>query len=85
MAIVRHVKTNKFYRYLGNNQYTNLFTGVTGEVLPEHAQRIFKINLDATEIFNEYPILDQLVARLKLGADVGQVLDYTLKTNNNQH
>jgi hypothetical protein len=69
MAICRHITTNMLFRYLGNNVYENLYTGATGEIKPDHAQSIFKINLEATAIFNEYPMVEELVKRLKLVLD----------------
>lgn len=65
-AIVRHTKTNRLYKYHGNDSYTNLFTGAKGIIPPEQAQRIFKINLEATAILNEYPMVEEMIRRLKL-------------------
>lgn len=66
MAIVRNIKTNDLYRYIGNDQYTNIRTGVTGEIKPELAQKIFKINAEATDIFNEYPQIEEMINKLGL-------------------
>lgn len=69
MAIVRHVSTNKLYRYNGNNNYTNLHSGNSGEIPPEQAQKIFKINVEATYLCNEYPLVEELITKLKLVCD----------------
>jgi hypothetical protein len=66
MAIVRHIKTNRLYRYHGKDLYTNLYSGVTGEIKPEDAKRMFRINLEATQLFEEYPIVEEMVRKLKL-------------------
>ena len=67
--IVRHLGTNVPYQYLGQNTFKNLTTGVEGNVSDEVAQRSFVINMDATELFYEHPILLDLVHTLKLKFD----------------
>lgn len=69
MAIVRNTQTNVLYRYLGNNKYRNLCTGVEGEIKEELAKKIFKINLEATAICEEYPLVEQLIKSLNLKLD----------------
>lgn len=61
VAIVRHVKTNTMYRYLGNDTYINLGTGGSGVIPPEQAQRIFKINLEMTQLIADNPVLLSMV------------------------
>lgn len=68
-AVVRHINTNRLYKYHGNDEYTNLFTGVRGRIPPEQAQRMFKINLEFTEILNQYPLILELITKLKLVCD----------------
>jgi hypothetical protein len=65
-AILRHQSTNKLYRHNQGDNYTNLHSGKSGDIPPEQAQRIFKINVEATALFNEYPALEHMVKRLKL-------------------
>lgn len=69
IAIVRHIKTNKLYRYLGNDEYINLFTGKSGKVKPEDAQKMFIINLEMTQLISEYPMIEEMITRLKLIID----------------
>lgn len=69
MAIVRNIQNNIFYRYLGENKYRNLATGIEGEIKEDLAQKIFKINIEATEIFNEYPLVEKLIKSLNLKFD----------------
>lgn len=64
MAIVRNIQNNDLYRYHGENKYTNLRTGVSGEIGEELAGRIFKINAEATYFFNEYPEVEKLFTAL---------------------
>lgn len=70
MAIVRNIKTDDLYRYLGENTFRNIRTGVEGKVSDEAAYKTFAIHLDATELCNEYPIIEELIKALKLKADV---------------
>lgn len=69
MAIVRNIQNNQLYRYLGDNKYKNLMTGVSGEITEELAQKIFKINLEMTSLCNEYPLLEEAIQRLNLKMD----------------
>ena len=69
MAIVRNIQNNHLYRYLGDNKYKNLITGVSGEITEEVARKIFKINLTMTELCNEFPIIEEAIQRLQLKMD----------------
>lgn len=66
MAIVRNIQNGFLYRYLGDNKYRNIATGVEGEISEEMAQKIFKINLDMTELCEEFPNIEILINKLKL-------------------
>ncbi len=66
VAVVRHIKTNTLYRFIGNDTYRILTTGKTGVIPSEQAQRIFKINLEMTQLIGEYPIVEELIQKLKL-------------------
>lgn len=66
MGIVRNHTNNELYRYLGNDEYQNLRTGKKGLVKPEVAEKIFRINVEATGICNEYPIVEELIKTLNL-------------------
>lgn len=70
MAIVRNIENNDLYRYLGGNKFRNIRTGNEGAVTDEQAQKIFKINIEATEILNEYPEVENLIKTLNLKFDV---------------
>ena len=50
----------------GGNEYTNLRTGVSGTVSDEAAQKTFSINLEATAIVNEFPLVGEMIKRLNL-------------------
>ena len=67
--IVRHIKTNIIYFYKGNNVYQNTITNVEGIVDESKASSVFKINLDATELINQYPNLKLLVEGCELRLD----------------
>ena len=66
MAIVRKISNDVPYRYLGNNRYRNLITGVEGEVSEDAANKVFKINLDATYFCENYPQVELLIKKLGL-------------------
>lgn len=69
MAIVRNIQNNYLYRYLGENKYRNLATGTEGIVVKETAVKIFKINVEATFLFEKFPDLEKLVNILNLKFD----------------
>jgi hypothetical protein len=66
IPIVRNIKTNDLYAYLGNDQYKNIRTGAAGTINPEAARDNLKINVEATMLLNEYPILKDLIQKLNL-------------------
>ncbi len=69
MAIVRNIQNNHLYRYLGGNRYRNIMTGVEGEIGEDVAQKIFKINLELTEVCENFPNIEKLIHTLKLKMD----------------
>ena len=70
MAIVRNKNTSDLYRYLGENTFRNIRTGVEGKVSDEAAQKTFAIHLEATELCEEYPLIEELVKAANLKYDV---------------
>lgn len=73
MAIVRKISNDVPYRYLGNNRYRNLITGVEGEVSEEIANKVFKINLDATYFCENYPQVELLIKKLGLKIEANDI------------
>lgn len=73
MAIVRNIQNNTFYRYLGDNRYRNLITGVEGEISEELARKIFKINVEMTALCEEFPNIEKLIKALQLKADKNEL------------
>jgi hypothetical protein len=70
MAIVRNIQNNNLYRYLGDNRCgETLMTGVEGEIPEEMARKIFKINLEMTELCENFPNVEKLIFALKLKMD----------------
>lgn len=72
MAIVRNIQNNMIYRYVGNDTYVNIVTGKSGEVSPDLARSIFKISLELTEILNQYPLVEEMITKLRLLCDKPQ-------------
>jgi hypothetical protein len=66
MAIVRHKTTNILYEYKGENKFQNLVTLKEGIVDDEKAREVFVINLEATELLGEYPLIKELIHKIKL-------------------
>jgi hypothetical protein len=69
MAIVRNIQNNHLYRYLGGNRYRNIMTGVEGEIDEVVASRIFKINLELTDLCENFPNIEIMINKLKLKSD----------------
>lgn len=67
--IVRNIKNWDLYQYNGDDNFTNIRTGVGGNVTPDAAKENFRINVEATSIINEYPIVGELIKRLQLKMD----------------
>lgn len=67
--VVRNKKTNDLYFYLGENRFRNLRTGVEGVVSDDAARNTFVINLEATELINKNPIIENLIRSLNLKFD----------------
>lgn len=70
MVIVRHKKTNLLYSTEDGIKYKNLITDVEGEVPNDVAQKIFAINLDATELLNNNPNIEALIKKMQLKIEV---------------
>lgn len=66
--IVRNIQNNDLYEWDGE-KFINLRTQKSGAVNDETARKIFKFNLDATELINEYPIMFELIKSLNLKID----------------
>lgn len=64
--IVRNIKNDHFYKHLGGNEFLNIATGVAGKVTDAAARNTFKINLEATTMFHEYPLVEELIKALNL-------------------
>jgi len=69
--VVRNIGTNDLYFYNGENNFENIRTGKSGVVDDEAARKVFKMNVEATEIINEYPEVGNLIKTLNLKFDVG--------------
>jgi hypothetical protein len=69
MAIVRNLLNGQYYRYFGDDVYQNVITGVRGKIAPAAAQKNLKLCIEESAIFNEYPIVEEMVKKLKLVSD----------------
>lgn len=66
MVILSHKKTGIPYKHISDNVFSNLHTGRQGDVSDELAAKIFIVNVPATAIIAENPIIEKLISRLKL-------------------
>jgi ribosomal silencing factor RsfS len=62
--IVRH-KNGDCYEWDGE-KFTNLRTLKSGVVDDEKAREIFKFNVEASQIFHDYPIVKSLLNKLNM-------------------
>jgi hypothetical protein len=69
MAICRNIQNNVAYEYLGENKFKNLLTLKEGVVDDETAAKIFKINIDATQIILDNPLVAEFINKLQLKFD----------------
>jgi hypothetical protein len=67
--IVRNIITNDLYKYEGGNKFTNLRSGVSGEVSDEAARKTFLINVEATIVINQNKVIEKLINILNLKID----------------
>lgn len=66
--IVRNLQNNDLYEWDGE-RFTNLRTGKSGVVDDETARKVFVFNVEASQIFNDFPIVKDLIKRLNLKID----------------
>lgn len=64
--ICRNITTNDLYCFEGGNTFTNIRTGRSGEINNELAGKVLKINVEATTLINEFPIISELIKSLNL-------------------
>lgn len=64
--VVRNIQSNDLYFYEGENYFTNIRTLKSGKVDDETAKKVFKINIEATEILNEYTVVATMINVLGL-------------------
>lgn len=70
--IVRNIQNGDLYFYLGENRFKNIRTDNEGIVDDETARKIFRINVDATEIINEFPLVIEMIKKINLKIDKPQ-------------
>lgn len=51
---------------MGNDLYRNEITGATGQIPIDQAMRVFGIRVGVAYIAAEYPIVEELIKKLKL-------------------
>lgn len=64
--IVRNIQNCDLYEFLGGDKFRNLRTAKEGSVDETKAKEIFKFNIEATELINEYPIVETMINQLQL-------------------
>ena len=66
LAIVRNIQNNDLYRYLGENKFRNIRTGQEGVIDDETVRKVFKINVEATTLCEEFPLIEEMIRSLNL-------------------
>lgn len=64
--ICRNIQTNDLYAYQGENNFKNLRTGAEGSLEEDKAREFLRMNVEATQIINNYPIVAELIQKLNL-------------------
>lgn len=64
--ILIHVSNGDLYRYDGGEKYTNIRTGVSGEVTDEKAKQVFKIHVPLTVMIGKNKNIQKLINGLNL-------------------
>lgn len=76
--VVRNVQTDHLYFYLGNDEFENIITGNKGIVGEDKADKVFKFNVEATQMINDNPVIADLIRSLKLKLDTTELLNLPL-------
>lgn len=64
--VVRHKRTKDIYFFNGGNSFTNIRTGISGEVSDSAATQTFRINPELSILLNEYPMITKLINKMDL-------------------
>ena len=65
-----YISKDDLYRHLQGDTYQNLRTKAIGVIDSELANRVLKINLDATGIINKYPMIATMIEKLSLKIEI---------------
>ena len=65
-AILRLKKNDNLYRHIEGSKYKNIRTDVVWEIPDEQAKDVFELDVQASLLFNKYPLLEEMVFKLKL-------------------
>lgn len=69
IPVCRNIQNGDLYFYHGENKFSNVRTGKEGTVDDEAARRIFRINVEATQMIDEYPMVAEMIKSLNLKFD----------------
>lgn len=67
--ICRNIQNSDLYLFHEGNRWQNLRTNTFGEVPPETAEKIFRLNVEATYFYNENNLFAELINKLNLKID----------------
>lgn len=70
--VCRNIQNNDLYQYLGGNTFKNIRTGAQGEIPGELAQSTLKVNVEATQLLHDYPVLEEMIQKLNLKLSLGK-------------
>ena len=67
--VCRNIQNDQLYFFEGGKTFRNIRTGQAGDVEEEKARDVFRFNMQATELINEYPIVEEMIKTLNLKID----------------
>ncbi len=68
-VICRNIQNNDLYLYISDDQWRNLRTNAEGHIPSETAQKLLKLNVEATYFYNENNLFAELINKLNLKID----------------
>lgn len=65
-AVLVNFQTNDLYRHVQGSTFKNLRTKKEGDIPEDLANKVLIIDYNATMMINKFPIIEELIYRLKL-------------------
>lgn len=69
-AVLRNIQNGDLYRHVSGNTFRNLRTLKEGNIEPELASRVLRVNVNASFLINDNEVLEVTIHRLQMRLDV---------------